>query len=164
MALGHSQFEEFLIRRIRLVTHLYIIIVTNIVSTGRPSLTTLSLIRSEHNVGETNDYRRLHHCLSRYIPTWVFTEYDLLGLFLSWVPSPQRISVLLPTLVLDALHILKEYRMPDDYPILPFFLPKWRQECCVYHFLSIEEDMPKYPLSRYLSKFLSNWELVITPS
>ena len=68
-------------------------------------------------------YRHLHRCLSRYILTQVFTEYDLLRLFLSWVPSPQRISVLLPTLVLDALHILKEYRMPDDYPILPFFFP-----------------------------------------
>ena len=31
MVLGHSQSEEFLIRRIKLVTHLYSIIVTNIV-------------------------------------------------------------------------------------------------------------------------------------
>ena len=68
-------------------------------------------------------YRHLYHCLSRYIPTRAFTEYDLLGLFLSWVPNPQRISVLLPTLILDALHVLKEHWMPDDYPILhSFFL------------------------------------------
>ena len=66
-------------------------------------------------------YRHLNHCLSRYIPTRVFTEYDLLGIFLSWVPSPQRISVLLPTLVLDSLHILKEHRMPDYYTILHSF-------------------------------------------
>ena len=69
-------------------------------------------------------YKHFSHCLSRYIPTQVFPEYDLLGQFLSWVPNPQRISFLLPTLVLDALHILKEHQMPDDYPILPFFLTK----------------------------------------
>ena len=68
-------------------------------------------------------YRNLSHCLSRYIPTRVFTEYDLLGLFLSWVPSPQIVSVLLPTLILDALHNLKEHRMPDDYPILHSLFP-----------------------------------------
>ena len=68
-------------------------------------------------------YRNLSHFLSRYLPTWVFTKYDLLGLFLSCVLSPQRISIILPIVVLDSLHILKEYRMPDDHPILPFFLP-----------------------------------------
>ena len=67
------------------------------------------------------NYRHLSHCLSRYIPTRVFTEYDLLGLFLSWVPNPQIISVLFPTLVLIALHILKEHQMLDDYPILHCF-------------------------------------------
>jgi len=77
-----------------------------------------------YNVARPMIYRNLHHYLSRYMPTQVFTNYDLLGLFLSWVPIPQRISVLLPTLVLDTLHILKEYQMPYDNPILPLFLPK----------------------------------------
>ena len=142
MVLGHSQSKEFLIRRIRLVTHMYSIIVTNIVSTARPWLTTLSLIRLDKSVGETNYYRDLQHCLSRYIPTWVFNEYDLLGLFLSWVSNPQRILILLPTLILDALHILKDHRIPYYYPILPLFLPTWRQECCVYLSLLTREDMP----------------------
>jgi len=71
----------------------------------------------------------------------VFTEYDLLELFLSWIPNPQRISVLLPTLILDALHILKEHRMPNDYPILHFVVPS-EDKNVVYLSLSTREDMP----------------------
>jgi len=39
-------------------------------------------------------------------------------------------------------HILKEYQMPDDYRILHYFFPKWRQEWCVYLSLSTKEDIP----------------------
>lgn len=109
-------------------------------------------------------YKHLSHCLHRYVPTQVFPEYDLLGQFLSWVPSPQRISLLLPTLVLDALHVLREHRMPNDYPILALFLAKWGQECCVYLFPLIGEGMPKFPLKRNLPNLLCSWELVRTPS
>ena len=94
----------------------------------------------------------------------MFPENDLLGRFLSWVPGPQRIPLLLTTLVLNALHILREHQMPNDYPILPFFLAKWRQECCAYLFPLIEEDMSKFPLTRNFPKLLCSWELVITPS
>jgi len=83
-------------------------------------------------------YRHLHHCLSRYILTWVFTEYDLLGLFLSWVPNPQRISILFPTLIVDPLHILKEHRMPDDYPTLhSFFLGEDKNVMSIMFYISI---------------------------
>jgi len=100
---------------------MYSIIVANIFSTTRILLIPQYLARSEHNVGETNYYRHLHHYVSRYITTWVFIKYGILGLFLSWVPIPQIISVLFPTIVFDALHILKEYQMPDHYPIHYFF-------------------------------------------
>ena len=64
--------------------------------------------------------------------TQVFIDYDLLGLFLSWVPSPQRISILLPTLVLDSLHILKEHDIPYDYPTLhSFFLGEDKNDASI---------------------------------
>jgi len=105
-----------------LVTHIYSIVVSNIVSIVRPSLATVSLIMSEHNVGKPNDYRHINHCLSRYIPTQVFAEYELIGPLLSLVPNPKIIWVPFPTIVLDALHILKEPQILDDYPILYYFL------------------------------------------
>jgi len=34
-----------------------------------------------------------HHSLSKHIPIWMFTMHVLLGLFLSCIPNPWRISV-----------------------------------------------------------------------
>ena len=63
-------------------------------------------------------YIHPHHCLSRNIPHLgsrgvLHEDYYYLGL-----PNPQRISVLHNSSYLGwPISILKEYQMPNDYPI-----------------------------------------------
>ena len=107
-------------------------------------------------------YRHLHHCLSSYIPTsgvhrvWPSRTILILGSQPSKNIGPLAYSYLgCPT---------HPQRASDAkwLPNPPFYLPKWRQECCVYLSLSTREDMPI--LVKECTQAPSDQELAQAPS